>query len=416
MSGLKREVFRVASAAALSFGPAGLTAAPALAQTTSDFRLEPGTPSPTPNAQGPIDPERPIAPGAATPGLPTPAPTPSATPTAAPAATASTPPPTSTATARGTPTPRATAAAGTPPRAAPSSPRAAPAAAPIVSAPASVPEVPTAPEPAPAAELAPAAPVQGTPSPAPALAPAPREGIAWWWLIPAALVGAGIAGIALRRRPARAAGAALAPAQDMATDRPQPANDRVAAPPAAAPRTAAAPVPVMPAPLAEDPLDLRLEPERLSITLVNATLHYRLVVSNRSAHALGPVAIAADMVSAHASIPTAALLGHDEAGMELRHELPALAPGESAEVSGSLRLPLTEVTPIRASAAALLVPLVRLRAETGTQAERVHLIRTVVVGESPTVPGGPLRPFRLDIGPRLYGDISQRDVALAAAA
>jgi hypothetical protein len=39
---------------------------------------------------------------------------------------------------------------------------------------------------------------------------------------------------------------------------------------------------------------------------------------------------------------------------------------------------------------------------------------TFVVGEDQDRPGAALRPFRLDLGPRLYSRIGQRELALSA--
>jgi hypothetical protein len=55
--------------------------------------------------------------------------------------------------------------------------------------------------------------------------------------------------------------------------------------------------------------------------------------------------------------------------------------------------------------------LARLRveaAETGNKA--VVLAQTFVIGELPEQPGGALRPFRLDLGPRTFGKLGQRTV------
>lgn len=170
--------------------------------------------------------------------------------------------------------------------------------------------------------------------------------------------------------------------------------------------------PPEPEPLAEAaaPLTLRLEPLRLSVSLVNATLQYRLILTNRTPDAFGPIAIAADMIGAHASLSPERQLAQDGADFPLRHEISALAAGASAEVKGELRLPLAEITPIRAGSAALLVPLVRLRVQTGGHA----LTIAIVVGETPAAPGAPLRPFRLDTGPRIFGSVSQREISAAA--
>ena len=418
-----RQFWSAALLAGLAFGPGG-----ARAQSTGDFRLQPGA---APRAPGPVDPEGPgIVPTPAptrAPSVPVlrPVPVPSASPvptmTAAPVAAPTTAPasePTRSRTAPRTGLPAGPAHAAMPgagsavpalPGAgqvaggasAPLPPVAAPTDLPVVGSPAA------APLPAPAA------------APVPALAPegAGQGGVAWWWLLPAALAGALAAWLVLRRR-----GRDAAPAPVFV--RPQPVSEdgapgpmRSAGPVApVAPAPAAEPVPAAvglggQAPLAPaGPVELDFAALRLSVSLVNATLQYRLTLVNRAAAACGPLAVGADMIAAHASLPEDAQLGRDGAGLAPRHRVPGLAPGESVELVGELRLPLASVTPIRAGAASLLVPLVRLRIEGAGPAQTVAL----VVGETPASPGAPLRPFRLDQGPRIFGAVSQRALAAAA--
>ena len=190
----------------------------------------------------------------------------------------------------------------------------------------------------------------------------------------------------------------------------EPADIQPAAPPAPATAAIVSLPAGSPVPVAAGPFDISLQPVRLSLSLVNATLHYELAISNHSGQPLGPVFVAADMIGAHASIPEDSQLARDGSGLELRHEIAALAPGETARVKGDLRLPLATVTPIRAGSVALLVPLVRVRAE----APGVSETRVLVVGEPPASANGRLRPFRLDAGPRIFGTVDQREVSAAA--
>jgi hypothetical protein len=140
--------------------------------------------------------------------------------------------------------------------------------------------------------------------------------------------------------------------------------------------------------------------------LVNAALDYRVTLANRTAAPLGPVALALDMIAAHASLDDDNQLARDGTALELRHEIAGLAAGEVAEFTGLIRLPLNAVLPIRAGEALLLVPLVRLRADVAGRT----VTRAVVLGEVPAQPGGPLRPFRLDLGPRLFDELAVRDL------
>lgn len=383
-------------------------ASPGHAQSASDFRLQPGA---QPRAPGPVDADNPAAPAPIRTAPAAAAPAPSPTPTLV------IPPPTTAA-----PVPA-------PSTARPASP---PAAAGNQGAPASPPAVragPSLPTPAASAEpsLAPpgglptglpgaVAPVAPSAAPStPALAPvaaadAPSGGlVAWWWLVPAALLGVLGAWVALGRRKVPESPDFVRP-QARVAESPEPQPVTPAPVHAAAPAAAPSVAPPALAAARVDPLELTLEPVRFSVSLVNATLNYRLVLANRSGAALGPVHVAADMIAAHASLSEEAQLGLDGAGLELRHEVASLAAGETVALTGDLRLPLAAITPIVAGGAALLVPLVRLRVE-GAGPTRTTAL---VVGEPPVNPGGPLRPFRLDQGPRIIGAVSQRPLATAA--
>ena len=147
----------------------------------------------------------------------------------------------------------------------------------------------------------------------------------------------------------------------------------------------------------------------MSVSLVNATLHYRLRLANGSGQPIGPVALGIDMIAANAALPAEEQLALSGAPIAERHRIESLGAGEEIELSGDLRLPLAQIVPIKAGAAALFVPLVRLQARAGG----IALTRAVVVGETPAVHGGPLRPFRLDQGPRIFGAIEQRQLAAA---
>lgn len=258
---------------------------------------------------------------------------------------------------------------------------------------------------APTAVIATAAPAVAASEGPPANTSDKGEPLPWLWLVGAALVMGGIGAALLWRRRTGAA-TEVVPEQGQ--------SDSAQMPPLLLDEPASAgPVTVMPPESAStepEQISVALEPLRFSVSLVNATLLYRLRLTNLGAHAIGPVAIAADMIGAHASLSDDSQLGRDGAGFELRHELAALGPGESAELQGELRLPLADVNPIRNGIATLIVPLVRMRVE----GPGIMLNRAVVVGESPVVAGGLLRPFRLDTGPKIFPAVSQRDIPEAA--
>ncbi len=165
-------------------------------------------------------------------------------------------------------------------------------------------------------------------------------------------------------------------------------------------RETVAEVPVEPA----SPLTVDLAAARMSATLFNATLAYRLSVSTDTA--IDSLTVRGDMTAAHASRPAEEQLGSGDA--PVLHRAGALTAGESIEFEGEIRLPLSAITPIRHGAAALFVPLVRLEIEGVAGEKRVHLRAAFVVGLEEQGTSARLQPFRLDLGPRIYPQVGRR--------
>ncbi|UOR15525.1 hypothetical protein [Qipengyuania aquimaris] len=359
-------------------------AAPAAlsAQSVQEFQLPPNpTPTPSPNVQGPVD-----ADGNAVPMRPrviaTPTPTPRQTP-------APTPTPTSTQPAMVQPLPEAT---NVPARQAGTQ-----------SAPVRRPVETPAPQilPAPQQDLVPeatATPVPGLPadtteqstgnspvtegaSTTPTLAAdesASGEQPAWLW--PAvgggllALLGLGY--LFSRRR---------SQAEPPQIERP------VVAPAAGA--ASAGP-------------DIRISAEAIKLTrsVMNATLHYRVNVLNRSGTAAGGLTLGADVVSAHGGVPVEQQVASPDQTLEQRHTFERIAPGQSVRYEGQIIIPLSQARIIRQGTASLFVPLLRVRLDGAGEGP---LVKTFVIGQG--VPdGGRVSPFRLDDGPRSYQPIAAR--------
>ena len=196
---------------------------------------------------------------------------------------------------------------------------------------------------------------------------------------------------------------------------PRPVPDLPASPEAAQADTAR-PTPAPPAPpstAAAPALGLVLQATRMSATLVNTTLSYRLSITNNGSEPLHDVIVAGDMIAAHASRPVEDLLGSRGAALPELHRIAALAPGESVVLGGDIRLPLVSITPIRSGNAALFIPLARLRAHgSAASGARIENGGTFLVGQPAAaergVKNGRLQPFRLDLGPRNYSKLGQQ--------
>lgn len=239
---------------------------------------------------------------------------------------------------------------------------------------------------------------------------APQEETAWnrWWL--PALAGllvllAVAAFLWLRRR------GATRPEEDV------PAEAEPATPSASAPATLTpirqTPAKAAPRPaLVTGPLEFRLEPQTLRLSFVYATLSYQLDLTNREEAGFTALRIAGDLISGHASLPTWQQLSLDGQELEHKHDVLALAPGETVTLKGELRRPLAEILPLRAGTALLFAPLARFRVE-ATGGGAFADTRIFTIGQPSERAGGAMQPFRLDLGPQLFRQIDLREVDVA---
>ncbi|RZJ97628.1 MAG: hypothetical protein EOO76_18565 [Novosphingobium sp.] len=393
--------------------PALALAAAAQAQTpgaVQDFQLPAARPSPTATAAGPVDPENPTA---APPTRAAPSPTPPPTIVVPPVA-ASPAPPRATASPRATERPSPGTGAAIELRGPPagqSTPTPAPAGI-------EQPQITTVPIPATgtaAPAIEPAAPA----APAPAVTNATPT--PWPWIGGGAALVALIGSLLYRRtRSPAVVDESYEPAEPTPTSTPAEARPEPS-PPATLPRpqelNKAPPPPPAPAPepappaIAEGPLEMRFEARHLSRAMVNAALAYRLTLTNRADAETGPLRLAGDIVSAHASRSAEEQLLPADAALSMLHESATLAPGESVSFAGELRMPIASILPIGSGSARVFVPLARFRAEAGngTVATRVF-----VVGQASEQPGGALRPFPLDRGPGVDRGLGQRELGVPA--
>ena len=390
------------------------------AGSVQDFQLKPGAPAPTPTAAGPVDAEDPAARPARPVSLPAPRPAP--TSGAAPSPTIVLPAP----AVRPSPSPAARAGG----RVAPSARPSAEATTDTTTAPIPAPTEPPDAQATASSTLPAAPPSEPTPIVSSAATGPAGESPIWPWIASAAVL-AILAGLLVRRRageteyehPAEEPQAALDPVSPPAV-LPRPVSQ-----PAGAPHlpTPPSPEPVQPAlarsasqpgPIDETlanaeagPLGIVLEPRHLSRAMVNASLAYRLALSNRGDTPMGPLHIAGDIITAHASLSAHdQLLPADEA-LAVIHEVPALSPGETATVSGELRLPIASIMSIQSGATRVFVPLARFRVADGS----TIATRVFVVGQASDRPGGGLKPFLLDRGPGVDRALDHRELVVTQA-
>jgi len=145
----------------------------------------------------------------------------------------------------------------------------------------------------------------------------------------------------------------------------------------------------------------------MAITLTAATLSYRVTLTNMSKEVMEGVTVMGDMISAHASLPEDQQLATGDSELVTKHVIERLRPGESTQVTGEFRLNFPAIRPIRIGGALMFVPLARLRVETASRT-MATMVRTALVGQRSLRPGAGLQPFRLDLGPRIYREVTQR--------
>ncbi len=382
--------------AGLTAAALALVATDAWAQSANDFRLPAPSSTPTTRAQGPVTPDNPVV----MPTRPTPSAAPSpALPTAAPIIT-----PAPSRLSPGATTSRVEPRTNLPIRPLPIRPVPIPTSA-VPAATLSAPTASALPPPGfPAPDTAPT-----SASIAPPLAAVKSDAAPVWpWVLGAlGLLVVAIGGSAWwRRRRAQSPLAIPFEAPVVSKPAPEPAP-LVAAP---EPELVSAPPTT---PLADPPsgIALALSATRMSASLMATTLSYRLTLTNHTGDALSGLAIEADMIAAQAQVPAERQVANPAQHLEHRHGAETLGPGETLEFSGDIRVPLNAIVPIRAGTHALFIPLARFRVEAGVEGRgRIAVTRTYVVGEEAEAAGGQLKPFRLDLGPRIYSRLGQRAV------
>ncbi len=141
--------------------------------------------------------------------------------------------------------------------------------------------------------------------------------------------------------------------------------------------------------------------ERMSITLVNAVLGYRIALTNNGGRGLGNLKVRAAMVQADAGATDVT----PELPDEILHQVLELKPGKTVHLSGELRLPFSAFRPLQVKMRALLVPLVHVGLEHGATDS---ISKSYIIGQEHEPPRKTMAPFRLDLGPRGFERIGQR--------
>ena len=284
---------------------------------------------------------------------------------------------------------------------------------PVVAQPAPAPQTVPSVEPV---EVAPPVAVTADPPPEqpPLPAAADRQGGDSSWLFGLLAVLAGMAGLALLWRKWRSAPArhdASLPSERAEHPAPSPAAEPAAvpapivAPPAEAPATAA--------PRAR--VELVFKPARAEATPDGASVHYELVVKNLGSMGARNVRIEARIFNAGSGQDAeigAFFANPLREGLATRpFEIPARS---QARLSRVVSLDNAHVRPVTIQGRRLFIPMVAFNIlyEWG-EGDTGQTSRCFVVGREAETPSEKMGAFRLDLGPRIYRSVGQRQTGLA---
>lgn len=139
-------------------------------------------------------------------------------------------------------------------------------------------------------------------------------------------------------------------------------------------------------------LDCQLDILSAARSMMMFTIEYRLEIANRAPRAVRDLQVTTRLGYPGRTGEEAALAPTAED----RQIIPRIGPHQSRSITGTLRLPLSEIAPIRQGAAPLLIPLMPITLETaGHQPEA----RLFVAGTPSPANLGRLQPIRLDVAP-----------------
>lgn len=285
----------------------------------------------------------------------------------------------------------------TPPRAAPARP-AAETARPAPAAPVPAPQQ-AAPAPAPGEGAPQPQAVPAAPLPAPAPAPAPAQpasgGFPWLYVLPAVLLALIAFALFRRRRRSAEIGEAVE---------------------AAAPELPArAAVGARPEPLPRPWLELELKAERLASTDAESLVQFELEITNSGEAPARNLRIDVKMFNAGEEQDKEIGAFFRTAGREsTKCSLPGIAPGTTGAIRGEVAMPRAEMRAVVLENKYLFIPVIAVNALYDWGDGRTgQTSKSYVVGRELEQPSDKMGAFRVDLGPRVWRTVGQRQHKLA---
>lgn len=234
-----------------------------------------------------------------------------------------------------------------------------------------------------------------------------------WWKLAAAFAALAfvVAGLWWLRRQSQ--GSALEEPQAEVVERPVApisARPAQAAPtPVAPPVKPAPPPPATQKPAAEAPIMLEFIPDRAVVSIANLSVTGKLRLTNRTDKPVENLRLRAGLIGASSDQAEIISAFHNrDDGSE--KPLADLKPGEKRAFAIDMALPLADMPSYMVGTQRLLVPIVIANLGYGQgQNDQVEL--ACVVGREANPPQPKLGPLRLDLGPRSFSPLGQRQLA-----
>ena len=164
-----------------------------------------------------------------------------------------------------------------------------------------------------------------------------------------------------------------------------------------------------------------MEVQAARLTLLGATIGYRLMLHNRGNRAAEDILVRSLITNADPQQQQALFQPFfaGETGLPV-HSVVSIAPGETQALIGEMRLDAQAIAAIPMGERALLIPLIAFDAHyrwTGAGSSDSEGAgrtgRVFIIGEERSPPVERLSPFRLDLGPRQYPAPGSRATALS---
>ena len=212
----------------------------------------------------------------------------------------------------------------------------------------------------------------------------------WYYLIPAGLLALGALALSRRRR-------------------------RSAAAPAEAFDAPAAPAPPRPAPVPRPWLEIELNAERASSTDTEAVVEFELVLHNTGKSTARHIRVNARMLNAgrEQDKEIGAFFRTKGEGRKT-HPIGDLPPGERGLIQGSVAMPREEMRALQVNEQLLFIPVLAVNVLYDWGEGRTgQTSKSYVVGREIGKESQKMGAFRLDLGPRIYRTVGQREHSLA---